>query len=722
MLLATMALGASAATLQPGEALARFMLSGKHKLPAATVYNPQLQFTSHDTDGEPALYVFSLSADDGYVVLSADDATVPMLGYSDHDSFDPDNLPPSLRYWMNAYTRQIGQLRHDTINGGSYTGVELPSSWTPIEPLVSTLWSQTEPYNDSCPLYRGERSVTGCVATAMAQVMSHFKYPEVGRDSIKYRAQSIKSNLKFNFEEHPFDWENMLDDYIPGYYNEREAAAVAELMVACGMSVKMDYSPEMSGAYSQNIANALVRYFNYDEGATYVSRDSYSYTEWATMIYDNLKNVGPVIYDGQAPLQGGHSFVCDGYDGNGYFHFNWGWAGLSDGYFLLDALAPEAIGTGGYFGGFSLFQDAILGIQPPTGQPSKTFPKRATQYGILFGEIIDDTLYFGAKDGEINGWGYFGDETAYLDFGVIIENKDNPSEPLSYLKSANYYELEIEAGHYVPSDISDLESAPQFSLADLEYLSTGQKYKLTFASKDIEWEEAGNKAEWMPMIVDYGFPNYVYLTKDEDGSFYVENLPVAMFSLSNIVVPENATYNKPLPIRVDITNPTDSELSRNICAALVNEKTMSAFVSDSFLITLAPGQTITYRWDADLSQLMGGKPKNGAVYEFGFMDMGSFMDYETEQIFITMNYEDTGVGSVITDYDGLSISYDRASGNLITKSAFPLTKISAVAVNGTEITLPADRQTHNLRGFAPGLWIINATDSNGNSKTHKIII
>ncbi len=719
-----------ATTLQPNEALARFMLSKPAKMPSSTLVNPRLEFTNYSEDGSPALYVFNLAGGNGYIMLSADDATAPLLGYSDKGGFNPDNVPAALKYWLEAYSRQISHMRNaeqtDTINGGGYTGVKLPDDWTPVAPLLTTTWNQTEPYNDLCPTYKGEKCVTGCVATAMAQAMNYFKYPEVGRDSIEFKAEAINTNLKYNFEENPFDWDNMLDDYIPGDYTEVQANAVAELMEACGMSVKMMYTPEMSGAYSQDIAGALIKYFNYDEGTTYLTRDHYSYTQWAELIYENLKNVGPVIYDGQAPLQGGHSFVCDGYDGNGYFHFNWGWAGLSDGYFLLDALTPEAIGTGGYYGGFSLMQDIVIGIQPPKGSVQKTVEERVTQYGSMTGKVYKDILYIGLKGETTLGWGYTGEGTAHFDFGCIIENVDNDSEPVLCLTSLNYTDIELLSGTYIQYKPSYSER-PQFSINDLETLTPGERYKLTLVTKDLDWQEiSGQEPEWLPVVPPYGYPNYIYITKGENNKFTIESDDIAMFTISNVVVPELGYYDKPLEFMLNISNDNDFELSRNICAMMGNEDTMTVLMSDSFLITLAPGETITYKWTSPMVHFYGPRPQNGQVYEFAFIDLGNMWDYEIEPVYITMEYYGAPVETLTADNSGMSLAYDKASNTLSVSSQYSLKNVTATAVNGITTDLPIDTNINStsirLESLGKGLWIIRATDSEGYFKTLKIML
>lgn len=320
-------------------------------------------------EGEnPTIYVFSGS--DGNLVLSADDEVAPLLGYGIKIGEGGD-FALAFKSWLNTISDEIAYVRQGKAEARfSRTRA---GDFSPIAPLCKTTWSQDEPYYNSCPISKEseDHCYTGCVATAMAQVMKYHKWPEVGEGSISYKWISNNSTLHFNFSENSFDWSNMLDSYADEY-TDAEADAVAFLMKSCGYSVEMNYSTSGSGALSQRIAPALGNNFKYDKSKIrYVMRDYCSEDEWETMIYNSLKNYGPVILDGQSN-DGGHSFVCDGYDGDGYFHINWGWGGVSDGYFLLSALDPfdQGIGGSGDNSGFNFMQDAIINITPAKGENS----------------------------------------------------------------------------------------------------------------------------------------------------------------------------------------------------------------------------------------------------------------------------------------------------------------------------------------------------------------
>ena len=246
-----------------------------------------------------------------------------------------------------------------------------PLAATDIAPLVSTTWNQGAPYNNLCPVYSGSnRSATGCVATAMAQVMNCHQWPQSATTAIPgYTTESYGIDLTAGLPAVTFDWANMQDSYSSSATGTA-ADAVATLMQYCGYSVEMDYGPE-SGSNTDMVAAALKAYFDYNATTQFVSRSMYTYAKWTALIYHELANGRPVVYGGMSS-GGGHEFVCDGYkyeNNTDFFHINWGWGGLSDNYFVLSALDPDQQGIGGSSSndGFHYGQDAVIGIQPSTG-------------------------------------------------------------------------------------------------------------------------------------------------------------------------------------------------------------------------------------------------------------------------------------------------------------------------------------------------------------------
>ena len=315
------------------------------------------------------LYVFNVDGEGGFVVVSNDDRTTPILGFGEIGHFDPDNMPSNMRAWLQGYADEIAWLQtHDVKSSRTSKAPRRVGthSTAAIAPMVKTAWDQDAPYNNLCPTYYGSyRSATGCVATAMAQVMKYHEWPQGATTSIPgYTAESYNLTLS-TLPAVTFDWANMLNNY-QGNSTSAQKTAVATLMKYCGWSVQMDYG-ESSGAYTQDVATALREYFDYNGTTKYVSRSSYTYANWTDLIYFELAHHRPVVYGGNS-TGGGHEFVCDGYkyeSNTDFFHINWGWGGTSDNYFVLSALDPSAQGIGGSTStdGFNQYQDAVIGIQ-----------------------------------------------------------------------------------------------------------------------------------------------------------------------------------------------------------------------------------------------------------------------------------------------------------------------------------------------------------------------
>lgn len=369
-LLLTVLTGAAAASaawgavITPSQALER--VAGTPVLRSYTLRNgsamPRLAET-RTIDGQPAVYVYEMAGGEGFMVLSADDMAVPLLGYSDEGGFSASDINPEMRWWLDEYAKEIKWLRENPDASGRILHSSKPEK-EPIPPLLKTKWDQDTPYNDFCPEIDGELCVTGCVATSMAQIVNYHRLPaDYGTGTA-----SVTCNGKlytFDFSNETFDWDNMLDVYgREGSYNMTQADAVAKLMYACGLSVDMEYGVNASSALSKNVAYALVDHFGFDKGIVIARRNWFGLEEWNDYVYAQLRDYGPVNYSGRTD-DSGHSFVCDGYDRDGFFHINWGWGGVSDGYFRLTALDPQSQGIGGSSSGYNLQQSIIANICPP---------------------------------------------------------------------------------------------------------------------------------------------------------------------------------------------------------------------------------------------------------------------------------------------------------------------------------------------------------------------
>lgn len=360
---AALTMGAYARQLTPAEALGRVSTNSTIAAPMRAKANPTPVMTVKAA-GNPAftgLYVFA-DDNEGFMVVSADDCARPLLGYSDTKTFDADNIPPQLDYWLRFYANEIEWAStHQTTARKAPATANRPSR-APISPMTVSKWNQGAPYNDDCPMDNGKRSVTGCVATAMAQAMYFHKWPAQGSGSHSYKWND--TSLSVDFANTTYDWDSMTPTY-DSSSSDGAKEAVANLMYSCGVSVNMDYSSDESGASGLDLGPALYKYFGYDKSMAQPQRYFYGLIDWENMVYDQLQQGLPVLYGGQS-YEGGHQFVCDGYSSDGYFHFNWGWGGMSDGYFLLDALDPMSQGIGGSAdaSGFNYDQGILINMKP----------------------------------------------------------------------------------------------------------------------------------------------------------------------------------------------------------------------------------------------------------------------------------------------------------------------------------------------------------------------
>lgn len=402
-------------------------------------------------------YIFNAEDGKGFVIVSANDNAVPILGYSMENSFQIENMSPNLRDWLKGYEQEI--QRADMVRGTDevrstwgklLAGEALPTrSTTSVAPLLTTEWNQGYPYNYSCPYDYdvGSNTLTGCVATAMAQVMKYWEHPQMGMGSHTYVDQNYGVQSA-NFET-IFLWNEMLNTYDASAYTQMQANAIYSLMYRCGVSVDMQYGTQISGAYNTQYIganeiyipglpcaeNALKNYFNYSDNIQGIRKSDYSDATWKAILKNELDSGRVVLYSGAGNNsgEGGHSFVCDGYTGNDYFHFNWGWGGVANGYYYtLSALTPTEVGSGAGLGNYSYKQQAVIHISPinQTVHPAYDL----TMHGTL---ATSDTSYlFGpnhpiaiscavANTGNANFNGYLVAIVSDIDGNVVAEIPSN---------------------------------------------------------------------------------------------------------------------------------------------------------------------------------------------------------------------------------------------------------------------------------------------------------
>ncbi len=394
--------------------------------------------------GQP-VYIFNINAQDGFILVSGDDGAVPVLGYALSGTFDPVRIPSNFKKWFEGYKEQIRYIR---AHPGEVTR-EVETLWEELSsgisslpkvqagqvgPLLTSQWNQSPYYNALCPLdnEEGERTVTGCAATAMAQIMNYWEYPVRGSGFHSYQHDTY-GNLSANFGSTTYDWSSMPDN-LTG-----PNLAVATLMYHCGVSIDMDYGTASnggSGAYLVSLRSpvencveyALKTYFGYKQSLHGIVRQNYTTSTWIAALKTELDAGKPVAYAGSGS-EGGHAFVCDGYDSNNYFHFNWGWSGYYDGFFSLDALDPEGTGIGGGSGGYNSNQQALIGIEPPdntvnydlTLYASLTISENPVRYTRAF-DLKTDVANFGKTtfSGDM-AIAMFDENYRFVEFGGLME-------------------------------------------------------------------------------------------------------------------------------------------------------------------------------------------------------------------------------------------------------------------------------------------------------------
>lgn len=510
------------------------------------------QQTFGSTSGEPVAYLFYSGS--RALLVSADDLARPILGYFDAGSIlDFNNLPPALEWYIAELGQEIENASE--MRQRSAAVQDFRQGWTPVAPLCTTSWGQDMYFNSSCPVIDGRHCVTGCLPTAMAQVMKYYRWPDCGEGGISYTTQTRNLNLAMEFNQ-PFDWDNMLDRYT-GEITDAQTEAVAKLMKSCGYAVQADYNIDATGSAGGKMKDAFTRYFRYDPSCQYVSRHMFSSQEWETLIYKNLTTCGPVIYTGNS-AQGAHAFVCDGYSTDGYYHINWGWSGAFDGYFLLSALD-----TGN--DNFTKDHCALIGLRP-LGKVENLFPDYSSMVINLYAELSE---HLGVKvtfDKELD---------PAPEIGLCLE--DN---------SGNKHFVEADAQTWVPS---------QVQLTTVNIPLPDGVYGLAPAVKDAD----GN---WKELMLS----NMVV----EEYSVRIENgIPVELKSESlhlkatNLQLMTEVYDGSDFKLKAIITNPTDRYLSRQVSMAIYDKVTGSTLagmrlVADNTYVDLAPGESRQYEFSA----------------------------------------------------------------------------------------------------------------------------
>jgi hypothetical protein len=591
------AFGMTAKHVSPEEAMARAAASGSAKAPAAVKMTCTKTFTT--ANNSDALYIFK--GGNNALVLPADDRVAPILGYFDGPT--EGEMPAPLKWWLGEYVRQIEFLQSQPETSGSAAAPSHASTATraAIAPLVTTKWNQSEPYNNQCPVdaETGETSVTGCVATAAAQVMNYYKYPTAALSgTITYvdYGQDEENGISrsFKLDGKKFDWANMLDRYTEGNYTDAQADAVAFLMAACGYASEMEYTSDESGTASIYFLTGAKRYFGYNDKAVGLNRDLMELDQWEDLLYKNLQTVGPLFYCG-TDGEGGHAFVCDGY-ADGYFHFNWGWDGAYNGYFVTTSLKPEGTGIGGNSGNYSYEQMAMFNFTTPDAATIEV-PDFCPMYlsGALTGILYNDYLVVTTVANGLN------DEEA------IVYNISD--QPVSGTLAVRILDTATNSAKLVTisPDFDGLNayegSTPIYLPVSTTFTSSGE-YVISFVFK----EEGSD--EWDEVEAPYSINDHFIATVDADKNITITTPGVDTPESESLTLPSVFYADQSFRYSYSLKNNGDSYISDHIVpylckisaasSAKIVRKSRKASTytpvaeGEAVAVNIAPGETYSY--------------------------------------------------------------------------------------------------------------------------------
>lgn len=600
-----------AKVINPDAALAR-AISSTRSVSGSEDF--KLHSTINTESGSAAVYLFS--NDNSSLILSADDGTPIVLGIL--DSPIPENSENAeFKYWMKKYASQIEWLRNNPQQ--AQTRAEVEAAKEAIGPLLTTKWDQGSPYNDQSPDVDGTRSYSGCVATAMSQVMNYHEWPEKGTGSHSYKATTANKTMSCDFSKITFDWKNMLDTY-SGSSTQAQKKAVADLLYACAVSVEMDFSPNGSGAWSENVPGALVNYFNYDKALKIEYRDFYTQTAWNDKVYDELTKYGPVYYAGSSD-DGAHAFVCDGYK-DGYYHINWGWSGSLDGYYLLSALFPGTQqGAGGSTGAYNFDQLLLHGVQRPL-EGSKMAPVVLCPWGYKFDQ---KTIPLNVAL-TVNGWvmNYSTNPINGL-LGLIIETSDGKqlivegiTEKIGNESNATYSCKPVEGNWNYKCKLPE-------DIAEGEYV--------VYPAIRVDGYD-----EWIKIPAKRGYPSaHIMKVSGRYATFTPES--IAKISIFDSSISGKTFVGKKVKIDTNIANSTDLDYEGVVRLSVRNEKDEEVALGRREYVWVKAGEKTKFNYVSPLLSVDEyGAPADikAGSYTIGFVDA---ITGEWISDVMTMNYE-----------------------------------------------------------------------------------
>lgn len=565
--------------------------------------NVKLSLTYRADDGTPCLYVINTEDNGGYVMVSGDDAIPLVVGYSLEGNFvEPEEgtAPYVCLQQMKRNIERIAQSGHSKREIKRVRYGDFPDK---VEPMLDCIWDQEYPFSNFTPMIDTTHCVAGCVATAMAMVMKYHEWPKTGKGYLSYFDKGCNQTLSCDFSAHHYDWDNMIYRYDQGF-KQKEADAVAQLMADCGIALRMNYGLVESGARPVYLAVGLHDYFDYDEAIQIYYRNFFTEREWKNLFKSELAAGRPILFSGWS-MTLAHSFSCDGYDENDFFHFDWGMTGYTNGYYDLEIMTPDQPEWFHFKDnpedGMNLLQMAVVGVQPAR--------QGSQQYHVFALSWIKALKDEAARNESLTV------ETRNL--CNIGWNINDGKTVLALLQGDEVKHVLYEYPHeFLLEEISDTVYTDTIELTIPRQVENGT-YRLCPVFEDNGvWKEA-----WTTV----GTPNYLFLhVNSQMVSLNYPDVSAARIRLPHFEFPDTLVlYDRPV-YDLDFTNEGDDDFFSRfyvmLCREIENGKEERHIINRQG-ISLAPGETKHRHFD---DVILTVKP--GTYTLKIFHDMDIFID------------------------------------------------------------------------------------------------
>ena len=535
--------------------------------------------------GQSLVYAFNVEGG-GFVVVAGDDCVPAILGYSEEAAIDPSDMPDGMKALFAQYQQEMQLMK-----SSGQRAATIPNLGAEIPSLMPCKWGQRAPYYYMCPLYVPKKnqqlaySLTGCVATAMAQIMYYHKHPAAVTELPgSYYNSSRKRIVPSVSVSKTLEWDKMLPTYGDRYDpkgTQEQHDAVAKLLRLVGQSVCMKYTPNLSLSNESGVLTSLVNVFNYDASTIRsVQRADYTYNDWIKMIYQELASKRPVYYSGGSNT-GGHAYVVDGYSHEDFFYINWGWYDKKSDAFRLSLCNPSKKYEGGGSGtsGYYARQTAIIGIQPATAPQHiepvlKIFNRLMGKYSYQRASANENFDISGAIRQQVSNDCHFGNN---FDYGAIVKNAAGQTVQKLLPLNDDMKGIFLRSGRSVSYDSEAIHIGA--SLGD-------GTYTLQFLHRVSE------KGEWKPFV-----PTFNIMFKIQGNKLLFDSCPDWL--TAKMEVEKQAADEEESPhykVTVTLQNKsTDKSFQRSLM--LLSEDEYKQVENYGFAALLGPGETQTYTLD-----------------------------------------------------------------------------------------------------------------------------